>query len=486
MKWLKRIVLCALILPAIGVLLFGPRSGEKVAEDCVIVDYWEKWPSEEQRQMREIVSDFNNSVGKEKKIFVRYVSASSVNQKTLVATAAGVPPDIAGMWDGNLVQFAELDALEPLEDLAAEHGISAATYKPIYWKTCNYNGHLYALISTPASIALHYNKAVFQENAAGLRAAGLDPDRPPRTIDELDRYAAVIDKVDSSGRIVRSGYLPLEPGWYLTSTHLWFGGSIWDEVNHKFTFTDPKVVAAYTWVQSYSKRLGGQALTEFRSGMGNFDSPQNAFLIGSVAMEQQGPWMANYIMNLKPSMAGLKEGASDAELEKEKQLNPSLPLEVRRQRTQWAAAPFPSAVPGEEDVALCNFDTLVIPRGAKHKKEAFEFIAYVNRQEVMEKLCKMHSKNSPLAKVSKDFLEHHKNPYIDVFERLANSPNAKAPPQIPILPEVNAELANVVQRLVLHPELDPKTELAELQETLQTKYDRFAEKQKARRGIGVR
>ena len=39
----------------------------------------------------------------------------------------------------------------------------------------------------------------------------------------------------------------------------------------------------------------------------------------------------------------------------------------------------------------------------------------------MEKLCKLHSKNSPLADVSQDFLEHHKNPYIKVFERLANS-----------------------------------------------------------------
>ena len=28
--------------------------------------------------------------------------------------------------------------------------------------------------------------------APELRAAGLDPDRPPRTLDEFDRYAAVL------------------------------------------------------------------------------------------------------------------------------------------------------------------------------------------------------------------------------------------------------------------------------------------------------
>ncbi len=47
--------------------------------------------------MRVIVDDFNNTVGAEKGIYVRYVSSSTINQKTLVATAAGVPPDIAGL-----------------------------------------------------------------------------------------------------------------------------------------------------------------------------------------------------------------------------------------------------------------------------------------------------------------------------------------------------------------------------------------------------
>ena len=60
--------------------------------------------------MRVIVNDFNNTVGAQKGIFVRYVSSSTINQKTLVATAAGVPPDVAGLFDVNLVQFAAMDA----------------------------------------------------------------------------------------------------------------------------------------------------------------------------------------------------------------------------------------------------------------------------------------------------------------------------------------------------------------------------------------
>ena len=93
-------------------------------KDRVIVSYWEKWTGEEAEQMQQIVDDFNNRVGKEKGIYVQYLSMSSVNQKTLVATAAGVPPDVAGLWDAQVTQFAAINALEPLDDLAKEHGIS--------------------------------------------------------------------------------------------------------------------------------------------------------------------------------------------------------------------------------------------------------------------------------------------------------------------------------------------------------------------------
>jgi multiple sugar transport system substrate-binding protein len=210
------------------------------------------------------------------------------------------------------------------------------------------------------------------------------------------------------------------------------------------------VVRAYEWIASYSKKLGRKNMNDFRSGFGNFDSPQNAFLAGIVQMEQQGPWMANFIRTLKPDFAH-----------------------------DWAAAAFPSAVPGQTDVTYCGFDTLVIPKGAKHKAEAFEFIAYVNRQEVMEKLCSLHCKPTPLAKVSENFLKNHPNPYITVFERLASSPNAHALPQIPIMPQVFDEMNALSQKISLL-DAEPRDALAELQDRLQTRYDTWVEQQRAR------
>lgn len=438
------IILVALSLSALLVLAFGPRADDEFPPDRVVVDYWEKWTGVEEAAMRQIVDDFNATVGRDKKIFVRYLSTSAVVDKTLIATAGGVPPDIAGLYNQNVPQFASMDALHPLDELAAAYGITQSTYKKVFWDECHYDGRLWGLVSTCYTIALYYNADLF-------RAHGLDPAKPPRTIDELDAYAKAMDRFDSSGRIVATGYLPMEPGWYLNYTCVWFGGTWWDREAEKFTFTDPRVVRAYEWVQSYAKRLGRQAMAEFRSGLGNFDSPVNAFFAEQVAMEQQGTFFANFIHNQKPSMD-----------------------------RKWAAAPFPSADPNLKDVTYCNCDVLVIPRGAKHKQEAFEFIAYVQRRAVMEKLADLHGKISPLSVVSENFLSHHRNPYIRVFDTLAASPNAHPTEPIPILAEVNQEMDNFHSRLATL-DVTPAAGLRELQDRLQPKYDEFMQGQRERR-----
>jgi ABC-type glycerol-3-phosphate transport system substrate-binding protein len=449
---IKTIVLSSLGLGVLVLLIFGPRAGQELPNDRVIVDYWEHWTGDEEAGMRVIVNHFNDTVGREKHIFVRYLSTSDIEKKTLIATAAGVPPDIAGLYNQNIPQFAAQDALEPLDNLAAAHGITPDTYKKVFWDECCYEGHLYGLVSTAFDLGLYYNTEIFQERADVLRAKGLDPNRAPRTIAELDAYAAALDQYDSSGRLISAGYIPLEPGWYQNYTCVFFGGSWWDKINHRFTFTDPGVVRAYTWIQSYSKKLGAHAETEFRAGFGNFDSPQNAFLAGIVAMEQQGTFFANFILKQKPSMRG-----------------------------KWAAAPFPAFDPSLKDPTYCNCDVLVIPRRAEHKAEAFEFIAFVNRQDQMEKLALSHCKISPLAKVSEEFLTHHTNPYIRVFDQLAASPNAHPTEPVPILPEVNDEMNEFVQKLATL-QVTPEDGLKQMQDRLQKKYDDFVAEQQERRG----
>jgi ABC-type glycerol-3-phosphate transport system substrate-binding protein len=471
MKLVSRILLTVL-LGCGGVLVaLGPRPQRELPPDVVRITYWEKWANEQADAMRLVVDEFNRTVGRDKGIFVEYLSIMGVDRKTLASTAAGVPPDIAGLWQHQVAPFAARNAAISLDQLATSHGIRAEHYKPVYWELGHYDEMLYALPTTPGVCALIYNKQKFYAAADALRAAGLDPTRPPDTIEELDRYAQVLDQPSADGKRVEvAGYLPMEPGWWVATTPAWFGGRQFDPLTQRYTLDTPASVRAFDWIASYSRRLGKDAMTEFRSGVGAFNSPQNPFMLGTLAMIQQGPWMANYVRHNRPEMS---QALVSFELE------PLLPRIVRPFNYDWGVAAFPSAVPGLTDVTIADCDVLMIPRGARHPREAFEFIAYVQRQDVMERLCSLHCKHSPLAEVSETFLRKHPNPYIDVFERLARSPNAGTTAPIPIQAQVTDEMTVVGQKVSLLQET-PEQALRAAQARIDGKLDQYLDQRAER------
>ena len=377
------------------------------ADGKVTISYWEKWTGFEADAMRAVVNDFNAS---QDRIFVDFSAVSQIDRRLMLATAGGVPPDVAGIWAEQLPVYAENNALTPLDKMAAEAGITGSEYIPAFWNLCRYRNHLWALPSTPTSIALIYNKKMFRE-------AGLDPGRPPRTIAELEEFNSKILRRLDSGKILAIGHLPEEPGWWSGMWGYWFGGNLWDG-GSRITADSPENRAAFRWLQSYPERFGASNLLAMRDGFGNFASSQNAFFTGRVAMILQGVWVYNFIEKYAPA------------------------------DFEWGVAPFPSAV---EDVAspttIIECDMLVIPHGAKHPKEAFEFLRYINSRKPMEKLCLGQRKFSPLVECSEDFFTNHPNPFIRTFLDLAKSPNARTTPRMTTWTEYANEMKNAVGRV---------------------------------------
>jgi multiple sugar transport system substrate-binding protein len=207
----------------------------------------------------------------------------------------------------------------------------------------------------------------------------------------------------------------------------------------------------------------------------NFDTPDQPFLKGAVAMMKQGPWLSMYMETLKPEMNRVKWTKE----EEKKQ-----PREKRRENYVWAVAPFPSAVPGLENVSYAGVDALVIPATSRHKKEAFEFIAFVNRQDQMELLCSMHGKNSPLAKMSKEYIDTHENPYIEVFEELGASANIHPAPLVPIWPQIRSELQDVATHMFLN-DMTATEALNRAQARLVPLYEDYNARRQRRREEGL-
>jgi maltose-binding protein MalE len=158
----------------------------------------------------------------------------------------------------------------------------------------------------------------------------------------------------------------------------------------------------------------------------------------------------------------------------------NLTREQRRENCDWGAAPFPD-VQGLDNIGYASMDVFVIPATSRHKKEAFEFIAFVNRADMMEKLVSLHCKTSPLAKMSEQYIQNHPNPYIEVFEALNASPNARTLPSLPVWPEVKAELDYAVDRVSVG-EATAEQALRDAQVRAQAKVDQFFLRQAQREG----
>lgn len=115
-------------------------------------------------------------------------------QETYTAAFAGSdPPDISYMVNSFFPKFADADALVPLS--AIEGANIAEDWEPLYdpaiWGLGARNGEAYGLPFLQSGISLVWNKKLFTE-------AGLDPDTPPTTWDELIDFAKKLTKEDGS------------------------------------------------------------------------------------------------------------------------------------------------------------------------------------------------------------------------------------------------------------------------------------------------
>ncbi len=385
----------------------GGRVATHTPDGRVIVEYWEKWAGIEAENMRVIVNDFNAS---QNRIFVNYLSVGNIEQKFLLAASGGNPPDVIGLYDQNTLNFTEKGALLPLDKLMERDGLKPADYLPRILNLGIHRGITWGLPSVPSCLALHYNKRLFRE-------AGLDPDKPPATLKELDEYAEKLTKRDSSGKLTQLGFTPSDPGWWNPLYPTWFGGKIWDGIK-KPTPDTPENIAGYEWAASYSRKYGVKDLQAFRSAMVQFDTGQNSFISERVAMQLQGVYMFTFIEKYKPDM-------------------------------DYGVAPFPAADASLTSVTLVQADLLGIPRGATNVEAGWEFIRYVQQQPVMEKLCQLQKRFSPLAKTSEQFYTNHSNPNIRTFRSLAESPTGSEWPRTPMVNEYVDEMENAYQHVIM-------------------------------------
>lgn len=437
----RRAAVGGLAAAGLGFALFGPRGAKEAAgRGKIVLDYWEKWTRHEGDAMVKVVEAFNAS---QDRIHVRYLVTSDIGQKSMIAIASGAPPDVIGLYAFNVPPYAEARAIMPLDEIAPKHGVHLDDYAQGVRPVMTHKGRWWATVNTAGSVALYYNRALFRE-------AKLDPDRPPRTIAELDECHRRLVKVGGRGELERVGFLHREPGWWSWLWPYHFGGRIYDPESDRSTVASPACIRAMEWMQGYARDLGADRVKRFQEGFGNYFTPENPFLTGKVAMIVQGPWIANLVQAFKPDL-------------------------------DYGVAPFPTADGYEPSapVGLIDTDVLVIPRGARNPEASMAFIAWTQRRDMAELLARAHCKPSPLATTSPGFLETHPNRGIGVHYDLFNSPRAFIAPPTRVWQQFKDEFDSAAQ-VIWRQEAPAARVLEDLQARTQALIDRAAEERRRR------
>ncbi|HZT40920.1 MAG TPA: extracellular solute-binding protein [Chthonomonadaceae bacterium] len=347
-------LLTCLLVVLLGVLGLGPARADRVR---LVV--WGMESSSETKDMDAKIAAFEQR-HPEIEVAVLSMGAGAMNpQKLMTAIVGGVPPDLVRQDRFTIGDWASRDTFRPLDDLLAADArsndplaVRQKDYVPATWAETIYQGHVYAIPDTTDDRVLYYNRALFRE-------AGLNPDRPPQTWDELIADAKQLTKRAPSGGFENLGFVPLfSQGWL----YLWSwqeDGEAMSPDGRHCTLDNPQTVQALTALVSWYDALGGvDAVNAFAGGFG--DNAQDPFILGKLAMRVDTDGFLNSIARYKPD---LDFGVCPAPVPAERLHHEGL---FKRDPT-W--------------VTWSGGFSFAIPRGARHVREAWEFIQWMNSPE---------------------------------------------------------------------------------------------------------
>lgn len=263
-----------------ALLLAGLMSGISLYSvapaNAVEIEYWQYIYETRVNAMDQLIEKFEEA---NPDITVKQVTFPYADYQTRIVAAnmAGKGPDVMQLFYGWLDKFVAGNLLQPLPQDAFPHDQIESEFFPIV-TAMKRDGEYYGLPTAVRSLALFYNKKLFEEN-------GLDPENPPQTLDELVAAGKAIAKFDDAGNMVTEGMTLDMAGqdhqWWREVLVRQFGGEPYADDYRKVTYDSPEGTEAlefYTNLQLVDKI--GQS--------GFMDEGQAAFRAGKAGMTIDG------------------------------------------------------------------------------------------------------------------------------------------------------------------------------------------------------
>lgn len=401
----------------------------KPAEGTELLRVWITW-GDNPAQLQELFDKYTAISGVKVE-----VTAPVEDEKVLPALTGSEPPDILILGGGDLVKsYAKENLVDELTSAIKTGGIDMNDLFTAPLIQCQQGDKLYCLPWGTDLYALFWNKDMFE-------AAGLDPEVPPKTMEEIVEFAEKLTIV-KDGVIEQIGFIP-DAAWDHGDLYArMFGGFWYSDDGTQLTVNSQPMIDSLTWQQQFYTKYGAESVLEFTtSSDANYMSPDHPFYAGKLAMYVDGEWQTgpNFISAIKPEL-------------------------------NYGVTTFPPPADHPERAGtIVNMGTVaLIPSGAKDKEASAKLLAWMMSPEVVaEEMCA--NANLPTSKkAAEDPCFENLGPKFKIFVDLMFTENAYGGINTPLSLELGDALGQAIER-ILHTGADPKTELDPIQAEFEQK-----------------
>lgn len=241
----------------------------------------------------QMVNDFNSSQGQCYVVYTYQGTYDDSLNKLKAGLQSGDTPTVIQLYDIATRLMVDLKVATPVQDYIDKENYDVSDLEPNVLAYYTVDGKQYSMPFNSSTPMLYYNKDMF-------KAAGLDPEKPPRTFDEFAEAARMLTLKDSSGATTQYGGAFAIYGWFFEQFLAVSGGFYTDNENGraglatKATFNGPEGVAVMDWWKGmYDEGI----LANY--GRKTVDT-RNAFLAGQTAM----------IIESTATLRGLMDGSA--------------------------------------------------------------------------------------------------------------------------------------------------------------------------------
>jgi ABC-type glycerol-3-phosphate transport system substrate-binding protein len=329
---------------------------------------------------------------------------NEMKTKLVNATHTGDLPDIAQVAIEYLDIFIADEKIEPLNGLISEEDKNDIMSQ--FWKGVTRNRNIYAIPFNQSVQVLYYNKSAFEN-------AGLDPEKPPKTWDDVIEYGKKLTRdFNGDNKIDQWGVLiSLEGVFGFTPLIRQLGGEFLNEDRTQALFNSEAGVQVMKLLQDmvYTYRIMPSNWTLFEGA--------NAFLSGKIAM---GPI----------TCAGIKYAEEN------------LPWDL-------GIAPLPYIK--NKSVLLGGAGIVVFAKQSSKRKAALSFIQWLTNRE---NCIRWHEETGylPLRKSAIESLElrsfHRDNPNYKV--PVDQLPYSRPPDFTPLLPQIDQIVRFAIEDIMIN------------------------------------